>query len=78
MLGNDSQEQLNQYNAAAIQVLRIKYEELTEKFEQVIKLVERTEKDFNANASLDDDQNVESNILTDIFYSWKEIYDKKN
>ena len=76
MLGNDSQEQLNEYNAAAIKILRAEYERLDKKFGQVIKLIERTEKDFNANASLDDDQNVESNILTDIFYSWKEIYNK--
>jgi len=77
MLGKGAQDELNEYKDAQIEALRVKYQELGNKCDEAIKLIGRTEKTFNANHSLDNDQNIESDILSDIFYSWKEIFDKK-
>ena len=61
----------------AMQKATEKCKSIEDKIDQVAKLIERTEKSFNANASLDDDPNIEHSILSDIFFSWKEIYEKK-
>lgn len=68
----ESQEFLYQ----RVTALEKKCKELQEQIDQVENLITRSEKEFNANAILDNDQNPESDILSDIFYSWKEIFSK--
>ena len=57
-----------------VKALENKCEKLQKQIDQVENLITRSENEFNANAILDDDQNPESDILSDIFYSWKEIF----
>jgi hypothetical protein len=78
MLGKGAQEELNKYQRDQIEVLQTKYRELDDKFDRVISLMLRVEGDFNTRNVKSNDQAFKSDILTDIFYSWKEIYEKKH